>query len=123
MQKKTVKKIIVSLAVIAALSFLATKFFTPSTTGNVVKLSPSSVYALDEVSKHNTKEDCWIVLHDKVYDVTGFIALGMHGKAILQGCGKDATSLYETRPMGSGTPHSENARKLSEKYYIGDLKK
>ena len=46
----------------------------------------------------------------------------MHGKAILEGCGKDGTELYETRPMGSGTPHSDRARNLLEDYYIGELK-
>ena len=61
------------------------------------------------------------VLGDKVYDLTAFIAKGVHGAAIGQGCGTDGTELYETRPMGSGTPHSQNARDMREEYYIGDL--
>lgn len=26
-----------------------------------------------EVSKHNTREDCWVIIHDKVYDLTNFL--------------------------------------------------
>ncbi len=78
-------------------------------------------YSLDELALHNTEQDCWLVLGDKVYDVTKFISSHPGGKAILEGCGKDATELFETRPMGSGAPHSENARKISEDYIIGDL--
>jgi predicted heme/steroid binding protein len=80
------------------------------------------VYTLDEVAKHNTREDCWIVLHYKVYDVTRFIPEHPGGDAILEGCGKDATELFESRPMGSGTPHSDTAREKLSQFYIGELK-
>jgi cytochrome b involved in lipid metabolism len=78
-------------------------------------------YTLDDVSSRSSADDCWIALHGKVYDVTGFIASGRHGPAILEGCGTDGTELFETRPMGSGTPHSQNARRISEEYLIGYL--
>ena len=78
-------------------------------------------FTLDEISRHNTEGDCWFIIHDKVYDVTSFISSHPGGKAILQGCGKDATELYETRPMGSGTPHSDKARNNLNNFYIGDL--
>ena len=78
---------------------------------------------METVAAHNTADDCWLVLSGKVYDVTEFIAGGIHpgGEAIIEGCGKDATTLFETRPMGSGTPHSDNARGFAENYYIGEL--
>ncbi|MEM2917906.1 MAG: cytochrome b5-like heme/steroid binding domain-containing protein [Candidatus Altiarchaeota archaeon] len=104
-------------------------------TGNTSKTSPPETdlsevkfYTLQDVSKHNTKEDCWMVIDERVYDVTNFIALGKHGPAILEGCGKDATKLFNSRTrddgtkIGSGTPHSETARNLTRNYYIGNLK-
>lgn len=78
-------------------------------------------FSFIEVGKHNSSNDCWLAIHGKVYDVTEFISSHPGGKALLEGCGKDATGLYETRPMGSGKPHSQKARDLLPKYYVGDL--
>jgi cytochrome b involved in lipid metabolism len=80
-------------------------------------------YTLGQISEHATKDSCWMALEGKVYDVTPFVASGFHpGRdAILQGCGRDATELFNTRPMGTGTPHSERARKMLPKYLIGEL--
>lgn len=80
-------------------------------------------YTLAEVAEHATAADCWLVIEGKVYDVTPFVSSGRHpgGAAILQGCGKDATGLFNTRPMGSGTPHSDRARSGLENFFIGDL--
>ena len=78
-------------------------------------------YTLAQVAAHATADDCWLAISGKVYDVTDFIP-GHPGKdAILQGCGKDATTLFEERPMGSGTPHSDTARGRLPDFYIGDL--
>ncbi|MFC1649538.1 cytochrome b5 domain-containing protein [Patescibacteria group bacterium] len=73
------------------------------------------------VSTHSAEGDCWIVIDGKVYDVSSFIPKHPGEEAILEGCGIDATELFETRPMGSGTPHSERARGMLEQFYIGDL--
>jgi len=78
---------------------------------------------LADVEKHSTKEDCWLVLSGKVYDVTEMIGKHPGGEAILQGCGKDATELFETRPMGSKTPHSQKARDMAKGFEIGVLTK
>ncbi|RFU34758.1 hypothetical protein B7463_g1533, partial [Scytalidium lignicola] len=48
-----------------------------------------------EVSKHNTKNDCWIVIANRVYDVTKFLADHPGGRGvILKYAGKDATKAY-----------------------------
>lgn len=80
-------------------------------------------YTLAQIAEHKDKESCWLAIEGKVYDVTPFVKSGFHpGKdAILQGCGKDATVLFNTRPMGSGTSHSERARSMLPKYFVGDL--
>lgn len=62
-----------------------------------------------------------MIIRSKVYDVTSYIPSHPGGSAIIQGCGKDGTELFETRPMGSKTPHSNYAKSLLEKFYIGEL--
>lgn len=79
-------------------------------------------YTMEEIAKHSMESDCWLLISGKVYDVTEMVGGHPGGKAILEGCGKDATVLFNTRPMGSGTPHSEKANNNLEKFYIGDLK-
>jgi len=78
-------------------------------------------YSITDIAEHNNDKDCWMAINDKVYDLTKYIALGAHGPAISNGCGIDATELFETRPMGSGTPHPDKAREKLDDYYIGDL--
>jgi len=77
------------------------------------------VITQDDLVTHNTKEDCYLLIHGYVYDVSGYAPLHPGGETIFQGCGMDATSLFENRWMGSGTPHSEAARQVLVKYRIG----
>merc|ERR1712187_793660 len=49
-----------------------------------------------EVGKHTTKTDCWVVLHDKVLNVTNFLSQHPGGElAILTFAGKDATAEFD----------------------------
>jgi cytochrome b involved in lipid metabolism len=76
----------------------------------------------ETITAHNSENDCWQVINNDVYNLTDYIKIHPGGKSIIDGCGKDATALFESKP-GSGQPHSENARTLLEKYYIGSLQK
>merc|ERR1719265_2400698 len=52
-------------------------------------------YTLDEVAKHNTKEDCWVVVNGQVLNVTSFLKDHPGGElAILTFAGKDATEEF-----------------------------
>jgi acyl-lipid (8-3)-desaturase len=62
-----------------------------------------------------------MAIENKVYDVTSFIPNHPGGKAILKGCGKDATVLFETRPDTDKGPHPESAKQTLTNYLIGDL--
>jgi len=81
---------------------------------------PKKTYTLEQISEHNSKESCWMALFDKVYDVTSYLDDHPGGDLfIMQGCGKDATELFEMK-SGMGK-HTEAAFQMMEKLYIGDL--
>jgi len=73
-------------------------------------------FSLKEIEKHNTKESCWIVIHDNVFDVTKFLEEHPGGEEVLleQG-GKDATENFED------VGHSTDARTMMKDYCVGEL--
>ncbi len=80
----------------------------------------NNTYTISMISEHNNSSDCWMIIGDNVYDVTDYISSHPGGEeSITNGCGINATTLFETRPSGSGTPHSRNARNILEDYKIG----
>mmetsp|Transcript_75996 Transcript_75996/g.171847 ORF Transcript_75996/g.171847 Transcript_75996/m.171847 type:complete len:520 (+) Transcript_75996:82-1641(+) len=55
-----------------------------------------SMLSMEEVAKHSTKEDCWVVLYGKAYDLTKFARVHPGGaKLIHDNAGKDATALFD----------------------------
>ncbi|CAL0307939.1 unnamed protein product [Lupinus luteus] len=78
--------------------------------------SNSKVFTLDEVAKHNRKNDCWIIVSGKVYDVTPFLNDHPGGDlVILSATEKDATFEFEV------VDHSESAIEDMQKYYVGEF--
>ncbi|KAJ5567038.1 Cytochrome b5 [Penicillium sp. DV-2018c] len=74
------------------------------------------MYTLEEVQKHNKPDDVWIILHNKVYDVTKYLEDHPGGSAILiEVAGTDATEAFEE--IG----HSDEARDELAQYHVGDL--
>lgn len=60
-----------------------------------VQLSPIGLIPYDEVQKHVTMDDCWVIIKGNVYDVTYFLETHPGGKqAILMRAGKDVTKLF-----------------------------
>ena len=67
--------------------------FTMSKMG--INEEPSYV-SLDEVRRHSNEEDCWIIVHSKVYDVSSFHGEHPGGSGIiLKYAGTDATLAYD----------------------------
>lgn len=74
-------------------------------------------FTREEVSKHNTENDCWVIINDSVYDVTTFLQDhpgGIH--AIMTNAGKDATDDF------SAVKHSSNANTFKEEFLVGKLR-
>merc|ERR1719210_177533 len=60
------------------------------------KSSGGGGYTMEEVAKHTKKDDCWVVLHDRVLNVTNFLSQHPGGElAILTFAGKDATAEFD----------------------------
>lgn len=89
----------------------------------------AKTFTMNEVTQHDSKEDCWAIISGDVYDLTKFINRHPGGDEIFRACGTDATTLFtkrqtqEGQPVGSGTPHSEAASVQLAKLKIGILAK
>ena len=76
------------------------------------------VISLEQVACHCTMEDGWMVIYDKVYEVTGYLERGSHPggeDVMLEYLGYDATMAFR------GVGHSKGALRMLEKYVIGIL--
>jgi len=52
--------------------------------------------SIEDVAKHSTDKDCWVVIGDEVFDVTNFLSDHPGGKkAIMLFAGKDATEEFD----------------------------
>eukprot|EP01024_Parvocaulis_polyphysoides_P063984 TRINITY_DN7420_c0_g4_i2.p1 TRINITY_DN7420_c0_g4~~TRINITY_DN7420_c0_g4_i2.p1 ORF type:complete len:523 (-),score=68.23 TRINITY_DN7420_c0_g4_i2:1004-2470(-) len=71
-------------------------------------------FTLTDVAKHNQPDDCWIIVNDKVYDVTEFVQKHPGGKIIQEYAGRDASEVF-------GTFHSKQAWQQLSEFYIGQL--
>lgn len=79
-----------------------------------------STFSMDEVAKHATGDDCWLVIDGGVYNVTSFVPRHPGEEKIHLGCGKDATDLFNSK-AGKGISHSSTALKTRESLKIGIL--
>ncbi|OWM66077.1 hypothetical protein CDL15_Pgr015504 [Punica granatum] len=76
----------------------------------------SKVYSKAEVSFHNKRDDCWIIIKNRVYDVTSYVEEHPGGDAILAHAGDDSTEGF------FGPQHATRVFDMIEDFYIGDLK-
>lgn len=90
---------------------------TPEKSGAATKpAGPLRKYTSAQVAQHKSDGDCWVVLENKIYDVTDFLDDHPGGKgAIMLYAGKDATKefLMLHKP--------EIIEKYGAKYLVGEL--
>lgn len=132
MNKKTIITLIVLIVIAVVASTFSNK--TPEVVTPIEETSPRNdtvaeattteevvvkSYSLAEVALHDKPEDCWLVIEGKVINPTDFIAKGLHpNDKILNGCGKDATSMFKSVSKHKG-PTPQEALKM---YEIGVLR-
>ena len=82
---------------------------------SATKDNGKKLFTMEEIKKHNTEEDVWIIVNNKVYDCTDYLELHPGGiDSITINAGTDATEDFTAI-------HSTKATKMLERYYIGDL--
>jgi len=79
---------------------------------SLIKEKEENKYSWDEVHKHRSAEDCWMVIEGKVYDVTPWVNKHPGGQLIMNGAGRDATPLFISY-------HPLHVQTLLPKYRIG----
>ena len=45
-----------------------------------------ATFTLNEVSRHNQVDDCWIIIHNMIYDVTTYLSLHPGGIPLILKC-------------------------------------
>ncbi|MFA6177484.1 MAG: cytochrome b5 domain-containing protein [Candidatus Paceibacterota bacterium] len=94
---------------------------TPNISGIDSKVT-TLVLSKAELAKHNSSQNCWLLISGKIYDVTSYINQHPGGAStIIPNCGTDATTAYDTKGRPNGSPHSSNAEALLANYFIGNL--
>ncbi|KAL5086984.1 hypothetical protein Trisim1_008548 [Trichoderma cf. simile WF8] len=73
-------------------------------------------FYIKDVQEHNRPDDIWMVIHNKVYNVTSYLEDHPGGVDILIAeAGKDTTQVFED------VGHSEEARELLEDLLVGEI--
>lgn len=85
---------------------------SPYTTGPFAK----TYHTVEEVSKHNKREDCWIIVDNRVYDITKYIDEHPGGDTILNNAGADSSEGFH------GPQHPVSVIDVLKLYFIGHLK-
>ncbi|KAI9887741.1 MAG: hypothetical protein M1823_000490 [Watsoniomyces obsoletus] len=75
-------------------------------------------YTYADISTHASRKDLYVVVHDKVYDVSGFVDEHPGGEEVMMDvAGQDATEAFED------VGHSDEAREILRGLMIGELKR
>ena len=60
------------------------------------KRSSVETHSLASVAKHNKPNDCWVIIREKVYNVTAWVPQHPGGALIYINAGKDCTQLFDS---------------------------
>ncbi|EFC48873.1 nitrate reductase [Naegleria gruberi] len=87
---------------------------SPSSTEN--DSGATKYFTREQVAEHCTEQDCWMICHGLVYDVTHYLNEHPGGVPLMmKSAGKDCTSDFEAMF------HSPKARNILKRYKVGEL--
>ncbi|XP_071701288.1 cytochrome B5-like protein [Rutidosis leptorrhynchoides] len=109
------------IGLLLSLLFLVPRFIksdkTNHNTYSDAKSKTVKTYNISEISLHNKRTDCWIIIKEKVYDVTPYVEEHPGGDAILAHAGDDSTEGF------FGPQHATRVFDMIDIFYIGELEK
>ncbi|KAG0039783.1 hypothetical protein BGZ82_006805 [Podila clonocystis] len=80
-------------------------------------MAEKKIFTFADLSQHTSRDNLFLAIHGKVYDCSGFIDEHPGGEEVLlDEAGRDATESFED------VGHSDEARDIMSKLYVGDLK-
>ncbi len=83
-----------------------------------IKKTNAQTINLADVSAHNTPGDCWLIISNKVYNLTSFLSIHSGGSSTISSyCGRDATTYFLNRHPASSYVNYL----VTHLYYQGDL--
>ena len=94
---------------------------TSNTTGTTTNHSGQSVtLSANEVAKHTSSSDCWMIISNSVYDITSYLPQHPGGtRQVTPYCGTDGTTAFATQ--GGRGSHSGMAQSDLDALLLGAL--
>lgn len=78
------------------------------------QIDPPKFHLLD-VNRHNLPDDAWIIIKDKVYDITDFTEHPGSHEILLRNAGTDRTEQFEA------VSHPQSALEQMKQFFVGNL--
>lgn len=126
MKKLVAVSLFIFFAATTAIIIAGLVFYQDSKTNAPVSSSLSVladsgiILSSQEIARHSTVSDCWLLINNKVYNLTSYLAAHPGGiQTISPYCGKEASQAFATKDTGNA--HSANASNILAAYYIGDF--
>jgi len=120
MKKITLIALLLFVGIVSALYLTTALRHQPNsrnslTASNGQTTTNASALTKEDVARHATNNDCYLIINNKVYNVSSYI--GQHpggSRTITSRCGQEVTGIF-------ASIHSNFAWDLLKKYYLGDI--